>query len=194
MGDTIVKSVAPGEEGRAVHTVMLAFAEDPTVRWCWPDSQQYVELMPSFIRAFAGAGFASGAATQVGDFAGAALWLPPGVHPDEEAMGAIMEKTVAPKVIDDLMPLLEKAAAHHPEEPHWYLPLIGVDPSQRGNGYGGALLAHTLELCDRDGVPAYLESSNARNISLYLRHGFEILDTIQVGSSPSFAPMLRKPR
>ena len=38
MGDTIVKSVALGEEGRAVHTVMLAFAEDPTVRWCWPDS------------------------------------------------------------------------------------------------------------------------------------------------------------
>ena len=26
MGDTIVKSDVPGEEGRAVHTVMLAFA------------------------------------------------------------------------------------------------------------------------------------------------------------------------
>jgi ribosomal protein S18 acetylase RimI-like enzyme len=85
-------------------------------------------------------------------------------------------------------------AAYHPDEPHWYLPVIGVDPAHQGRGYGAALMRHATERCDRDVVPAYLESSNPRNISLYLRHGFEILGTIQVGSSPQMVPMLRTPR
>jgi hypothetical protein len=43
-------------------------------------------------------------------------------------------------------------------------------------------------------VPAYLESTNPRNVSFYRRHGFEVLGTIQVGSSPPLIPMLRPPR
>ena len=46
---------------------------------------------------------------------------------------------------------------------------------------------------DEDGTPAYLESSNPVNISLYQRHGFEVLGTIQVGTSPPITPMLRQP-
>jgi hypothetical protein len=39
-----------------------------------------------------------------------------------------------------------------------------------------------------------LESSNPANIPLYERHGFSVLGTIQVGSSPSVFPMLRSAR
>ena len=85
-------------------------------------------------------------------------------------------------------------AKYHPDEPHWYLPLIGVDPAQQGKGLGDALMRHALVRCDRAGQPAYLESSNPRNISLYRRHGFEELGTIQAGSSPALVPMLRRPR
>ena len=85
-------------------------------------------------------------------------------------------------------------AKHHPREPHWYLPLIGVDPAHQGKGYGDALMANALERCDRDRAPAYLESTNPRNISLYRRHGFEPIGTIQAGSSPLLVPMLRRPR
>ena len=48
-------------------------------------------------------------------------------------------------------------------------------------------------VCDRDGVLAYLESSNLRNVPLYERHGFEVLGAIQAGGSPSIVPMLRPP-
>jgi GNAT superfamily N-acetyltransferase len=50
-------------------------------------------------------------------------------------------------------------------EPHWYLPLIGVDPAHQGKGHGDALMAYALQQCDRDHLPAYLESTNPRNIS-----------------------------
>ncbi len=55
-------------------------------------------------------------------------------------------------------------------------------------------MQHTLVPSDRDRKPAYLESSNPKNIPLYERHGFELLGTIQVGNSPPIFPMLRKPR
>lgn len=45
--------------------------------------------------------------------------------------------------------------------------------------------------CDEEGLPAYLESSNPRNIRLYQRHGFEVMGEIQSGNSPVVTPMFR---
>jgi GNAT superfamily N-acetyltransferase len=190
----IVRTLTVADETRAVDTVVLAFAADPVARWTWAEAHQYLATMPSLVRTMAGRAFASGGALGTTDYAGAALWLPPGVGPDHDALGDIMLRTVAPSMRDDVFTVFERMAAHHPHEPHWYLPLIGVDPAHQGRGYGGALLASSLERCDRDRVPAYLESTNPRNITLYLRHGFEALGTIQVGTSPPLVPMLRRPR
>jgi len=93
-----------------------------------------------------------------------------------------------------MLAVFEQMGTYHPSEPHWYLPLIGVDPKYHGHGFGSALLHYTLNLCDRDNKLAYLESSNPRNIPLYERHGFELRGTIQIGASPPISPMLRKPR
>jgi ribosomal protein S18 acetylase RimI-like enzyme len=82
----------------------------------------------------------------------------------------------------------------HPTEPHWYLPLIGVDVTKQSRGYGSALLRYALERCDRDRLTAYLEATSPLNRPLYERHGFEELGMIQEGSSPPMWPMHRKPR
>jgi hypothetical protein len=44
--------------------------------------------------------------------------------------------------------------------------------------------AYALNQCDHENSVAYLESSNPKNIPFYQRHGFELLGTIQVGTSP----------
>jgi ribosomal protein S18 acetylase RimI-like enzyme len=134
-----------------------------------------------------------GSAYYVDGYAGAALSLPPDVHPDEDELIALMKLTVPEETRNDGFAVFEQMSRYHPSEPHWYLPLIGVDPSQQGKGYGSALMQHALVRCDRDNKPAYLESSNPRNIPLYERLGFELLGTIQVGTSPPILPMLRKP-
>ena len=56
------------------------------------------------------------------------------------------------------------------------------------------ILEHTLPRCDEDGVIAYLESSNPRNVPFYQRHGFDIVEVLQIGSSPTFTTMKREPR
>jgi ribosomal protein S18 acetylase RimI-like enzyme len=177
-----------------IDTVVLAFAADPVARWCWPDSHQYLSAMPPFVRAFGGGAFLHEGAHCTDGYAGAALWLPPGVHPQEEALGELIETTVPDSLQGDLVAVFAQMATYHPAEPHWYLPLIGVDPAHQGKGHGGALLTYALERCDRDRTLAYLESTNPRNATLYQRHGFEVLGRIQVGSSPPLMPMLRRPR
>lgn len=189
-----IRTMTAEDEAAAVATIALAFAADPMARWTWPEPRQFLDAMPTMVSAFAGGAFAHGGAFCTPAYVGAALWLPPGVHPDEQRMSALMDSTAAPSARPDLPALFEQMAAYHPDEPHWYLPLIGVDPACQGKGHGEALMSHATERFDRERLPAYLESSNPRNIPLYRRHGFEVLGTIQSGSSPPVVPMLRRPR
>jgi GNAT superfamily N-acetyltransferase len=189
-----VRTIGPDDETRAVDTVVLAFGGDPMTRWVWPEAHQYMTVMPKFVRAFGGAAFVHGSAFGSQGYAGAALWLRPGVHPDEERLMELTENTASADARQALFAIFEQMAKYHPEESHWYLPLIGVDPAHQGKGHGDALMRYALEQIDREKVPAYLEASNLRNIPFYRRHGFEELGTIQVGSSPPLVPMLRRPR
>jgi ribosomal protein S18 acetylase RimI-like enzyme len=182
------------DEASAIDTIVLAFAADPMTRWAWPEPRQYLAAMRSFVSAFGGGAFARGTGYCTGDYTGVALWLGPGVHPDAERMGELMDRTTSPAARAEGPDIFEQMAKHHPTEPHWYLPLIGVDPAHHGRGQGEALMAFALERCDRDRLPAYLESSNPRNVKLYRRHGFEPVGAIRVGSAPPLVPMLRRPR
>lgn len=194
VGSPTVRVMTSADEDLAVQTVVLAFATDPMARWTWPHAHQYLAAMPRMARAFGSRAFSSGSAYCTDGYVGTALWLPPGVHSDEEGLGAVIETTVSRSLRPETDAIFERMAAFHPTEPHWYLPLIGADPAHQGEGHGEALMIHALARCDRDHAPAYLESSNPRNIPFYRRHGFEPLGEIQVGSSPTLVPMLRPSR
>ncbi len=58
--------------------------------------------------------------------------------------------------------------------PHYYLFMLGVSPAAQGQGVGGRLLADMLARVDLEGMPAYLETQNERNVGLYQRFGFEV--------------------
>jgi GNAT superfamily N-acetyltransferase len=189
-----VRAASDGDRQTVIGVITLAFSTDPMARWAWPDPVTYLAAMPEFAHAFGGGGFAYGSVHLAGNGVAAAMWLPPGVQPDTARMMELLEANVAPDRLDDLSRVLERMDAFHPTGPCWYLPLIGVDPTQQGHGYGSALLRYALERCDRDGLPAYLESSNPRNVPLYERHGFETIGAIQAGTSPTMTPMLRQPR
>ena len=188
-----VKTATKADLDQCVATIVLAFSGDPAARWGFADPKTYFEIFPRFVRAFGGKAFDHGSAHLVEGCA-AALWLPPGVEPDEETMMALVDSATAEGEREAMFGVFEQMAAFHPKEPHWYLPLIGTDPAKQGNGHGSALLLHALAICDREKLPAYLEASSPRNIPLYRRHGFESLGSIQVGNSPVITPMLRQPR
>jgi ribosomal protein S18 acetylase RimI-like enzyme len=186
-----VRSTEASIQASAISTIVLGFAADPMTRWVWPDSSEYLRVMPRFVKAFGGRAFEHGTADITEGACAAALWLPPGVEADEAEMGAVMEGALRPEIAEDIGAVLKGMAEYHPHEPHWYLPLIATDPNWTGQGLGTLLMKHALRRCDEQGIAAYLESSNPRNISLYQRHGFKIIGKIQSGSSPVLTPMLR---
>jgi ribosomal protein S18 acetylase RimI-like enzyme len=188
----LINSADESNQEQTIAVIMLAFAVDPLARWIYPDPHQYLRYFPEVVRQFGGYAFEHGTGYYVGAFSGAALWIPPNVHLREEEMKMLLQQTVPKQNQKDVFTVLEQMAHYHPTEPHWYLPMIGVDPIQQGKGYGSALMQHALIQCDRENKPVYLESANPRNIALYKRNGFEILGTIQIGSSPPVIPMLRR--
>ena len=183
----------PADQNQVIDTVTAAFISDPILRWEFRDEHQYLTYFPRLVSALAGGAFDRGTAYSVEAFSGVALWLPPGAHSDE-AMGALMKEAIPASEQKEIFEFLEQIGEYHPTDQHWYLPIIGVDPTRQGRGYGSALLRHGLKTCDAQGVPVYLEATSERNKRLYERHGFEANGVIQYGSSPPMWPMLRRPR
>ena len=172
----------------------MAFSADPAARWAWPDPLQFLTVFRPLVTLFGGKAFDHGSAHVIGDYHGVAQWLPPGVLPDDGPMVELFERHMSGPRLGELLFLFEQMGAFHPEEPHWYIPLFGVDPALHGRGHGSRLMRHGLAVADRDRRPVYLEATSPKNRGFYERHGFRVLGEIRSGESPPMFPMLRKPR
>ena len=83
--------------------------------------------------------------------------------------------------------------SRHPKVPHAHLVFLGVATAAQGQGVGSALLKHSLEPVDAAHLPAYLETTTARNVALYERHGFEVTDKFEL-PGVTFWTMFRQAR
>ena len=192
MSDTpMIQSVQIQGKDKALSAMMLAFSGDPFFRWFAPDPDLYVRHGCDLMNAFGGNSFNNGTAYASANYEGVSFWLPPGVKTDEELAHESISQIVPAELLETVWSIFGEMGNYHPKEDCWYLPLIGVDPARQGQGLGSALLKHALEIIDRNSLPAFLESSNPRNISLYERYGFEVVGRIQIGSSPPVHPMIR---
>jgi ribosomal protein S18 acetylase RimI-like enzyme len=190
----MIKISTDAESHRVVDSVVLGFSADPILRWLFPEPQKYLVNCPTIVKLFGGGAFEHSSAYYLQNYAGAALWLPPDVHPDEEGLTKLLQDNFDGAKLEEIFSIFEQMDSFHPDEPCWHLAFISVDPAQQNNGYGTTLLEHTLEAVDRDKKLAYLESTNEANLTLYRRHGFELVGNIQAGNSPSLFPMIREPR
>ncbi|MCK0173573.1 N-acetyltransferase [Mycolicibacterium sp. F2034L] len=183
-------------------TLGRAFQDDPVMAWMAPDPRRRARALPRMFATMTRHHFLAGGGTEVATRDGigaAALWDPPGrwkqTQREELRMlpGFLWAMGVARSARGQQLSALMKE--HHPEEPHWYLAVIGSDPSVRGGGFGHALMQSRLDRVDADHAPAYLESSNPDNVPYYLRFGFEITGEIQLpDNGPAMTAMWRAPR
>jgi ribosomal protein S18 acetylase RimI-like enzyme len=184
---------------RVVSDVLTdAFAHDPLVRWLFPEESERARLQARFYRPLIA--HPDGEAYLVGRAEGASVWLTlaagqaaPEEHPDASEADQI---SVFGENGARLQALGQALAERHPhDEPHLYLPCMGVVSGRQGGGLGSALLRHRLERADADGIAAYLEASSPRSRALYQRYGFEDLgEPVRLADSPLLWPMWRRPR
>jgi len=126
----------PADMEPSINVMVLAFAADPVARWMYRDPQRYLARFGRFIKAFAGKALSIETAWCIDGNLGAALWLPPGEKPDQEAIVAILDESVPRDVVADVNVMFGEMAAYHPRDLHWYLPTIGVEPHLHRSGLG----------------------------------------------------------
>ncbi|XOV81480.1 MAG: GNAT family N-acetyltransferase [bacterium] len=187
-----VQIVPEDKQQASLHTIALAFASDPFARWMLPNAQQYLTYFPQIVSHAAGGAFTHAGALSTESCEGAALWVPPGIETDEEAAVNLMVEALSAEKLAVMGEVLEQMESFHPQDDDcWYLAFIGVDPGHQNKGLGSALMKHMTARLDEGNCLGYLESSNPMNVSLYQRHGFEIVGEIQAADSPQLLPMIR---
>jgi GNAT superfamily N-acetyltransferase len=118
------------------------------------------------------------------DLTGAAIWLPPGYRtPLLDGLRLVREMARFTgwrrlRLAGDATEELDRRRRRHVPSSHFHLAALGVEPELQGGGIGTALMAPVIEQCDRDGLPAYLETAVARNVLLYERVGFEVVEEL----------------
>ena len=194
---TAVRHALPEDLGSLERPLVAAFHDDPWVAWMYPDDAARPEQSGAFFRLALEAGLKRGHTYATAGDEAVAVWSPPGIDVfDETEVGSIM--TMLGEQLGDWAGVVAEGllslAAHHPDEPHFYLLALGTDPSAQGKGHGSTLIGHILSVCDAQVLPAYLESSNIRNVPFYERHGFEVVTEVKMPQGPPLRPMYRAPR
>ena len=180
-----------------------AFDDDPIYNWFVRQDARRAQAMRHFfteeVREYVQPGAAKQAWTTDSRDA-VAMWSPPPGGPHTPLTSLLR---AAPAFLPDcgvlgalrLLWLLRATKARYPLIPHWYLCVLGVHPSTQGTGIGSSLVRTVLDTCDRDRLPAYVESSKARNLPFYERHGFRLLERLDFPlRGPSLWLMWREPR
>jgi GNAT superfamily N-acetyltransferase len=191
--DPGVRTASSQDADRLTAVLADAFFDDPIFGWLIPDERRRRRRLRRFfaieLRHFA---LTLGSVWTTSDLLGAALILPPGAW-RMPVRATLMEGRVFGAHIARAASMSNALEARHVREPHHYVRDIGVLPAAQGRGLGSALLRPTLERCDREGLPAYLEASSEHNARLYERLGFRLVDELRIADSPPVRLMLRPP-
>jgi GNAT superfamily N-acetyltransferase len=193
-----IRNADPADLDTLVDTLSNSFAQDPMFNWVFPKMQLY----PYFFHMLVKDVYLPRGIIHIEDQGrAAALWLPPEQRFRIAPRLSLLKFGFELIQHDGLRPVWRMRqqgsvfARHLPREPHYYLQFIGCRHEDQGRGIGTALLRQGTKICDEHGMPAYLESSNARNLPLYQRHGFEVSDAQAVSKNGPMAWfMWREPR
>jgi GNAT superfamily N-acetyltransferase len=185
---------------RLAQALGRAFHDDPGWSHLLPDPADRTERLRLFFATeLRNVAMPQGGVWVTDDLDGGAVWAPPGAW---RVPVSITLREVRPmiRVLGRRLPLalrsrLRMEARHPKAPPHWYLAVLGVDPTSQGRGLGSKLMHPVLERLDRESTPAYLEASTPRSRALYERHGFEVTGEMNLpANGPPIWLMWREPR
>ncbi len=190
--------VAQSSESVSLKVALAAaFREDPIFCWLIGGGSRRQARLEQYFALQLAHSFADGCVWTVDGLQGAALCMPPGqwrLPPSlivaHGAQFAGVFRARLPRAVG----LLAAVERRHLRGAHYYFANIGVAPEAQGRGLGSKLMRPTLDRCDQEGLPAYLEASSERNAALYERLGFQCTEVLRFAGSPPLRLMTRPPQ
>ena len=189
---------ARGEEVPQLAAMLArAFQDDPVTAWFIRNEQRRPKYATRYFAWQLHRLIGQEQVHVASDASGAALWALPGRWRESTWQALRLFVALIPTLVTHLPTAttgVDRVEKRHPPEPHLYLAVLGTDPPAQGRGIGTSLLRPGLELCDREGLPAYLESSKESNVAFYGRFGFRVTEEVRMpGGGPSVWLMWRDP-
>jgi GNAT superfamily N-acetyltransferase len=192
-----VRVAQPSESGSLKVALGAAFFEDPIFGWLIGRGSSRQARLERYFAIQLAHSFADGCVWTSEGLQGAALCMPPGhwrlppkLMITHGAHFADVFRGRLPRAIG----LLAAIERRHLRGAHYYFANIGVAPEEQGQGLGSRLMRPTLDRCDKEGLPAYLEASSERNAALYERLGFQCTEVLRFAGSPPLRLMTRPPQ
>ena len=170
-----------------------AFVDEPMMRWPMGEHGDVVDRLTRAFACFLENVLARGAVWEAGDADGAAAWFPPGW-----SEASLAEHPWTDARIDALTDdggrrynaFWDWVESRSPDEPLWLLDSIAVRPELQGRGIGAALISSGLARARADGVGAILATGTPRNVTIYGRCGFRLIETLDApGGGPPISFM-----
>ena len=197
-----VRHVTADDRDELARVLMRAFADDPVTRWVYGErppgsrGERKARREQRFFSWVLGRLTGQEVSWTTDACEGAAIWALPGRWRETPREVLQLSAFTAPAVglrAPRVLRGLGQVEKCHPGTPHLYLAVLGVDPDRQGSGLGSALLRPGLELCDREGLPAYLETAKEQNVSFYARHGFRVTGELRLAKGPAVWFLWREP-
>jgi GNAT superfamily N-acetyltransferase len=189
----VIRQVQRSDVPDICDSLARAFHDDPVTAWALPSARRRPAQSKRFYRERLRTLLPEEMVFCDEQRRGAAIW-----SPHDRWRSSVAELARMRVVTRRALPFLvgaQRVEQAHPSEPHYYLAILGVSPAAQGSGLGSALLRPMLDRCDREGVPAYLESSKERNVPFYERHGWRVTGELDFPSGgPKLWLMWRDPR
>ena len=187
-GPVAVRPVGPAEVPALAGVLARAFARDPMVTWPLVAADDLPARIRATFEAVDTPFAAEGWMFEAADGLGVMTLLPPGSSAREEELAEATAPGVAalsPDAGDRYERFWAWIWSMLPDEPHWLLDQLAVEPDAQGRGIGGAMIRHAIETAEADGLPLFLETAVPANLALYRRFGFEVFAQ---GDAPGGGP------
>ncbi|MCU1396706.1 MAG: putative acetyltransferase [Ilumatobacteraceae bacterium] len=191
---SVVRKATDADMTRLCRTAMHAFADDPVMRWFWPDDADYYAGDGEIMRLLFRRWLAYDTTFTTDDCVAVAAFVPPNppVIEFEPEQPVVMPPDELLARFTAIGPILRE---NTPPQPHWYLNLLGTHPHWQRQGLGAMVMAPIFETCDREGLPLYLETETVANVAYYSHHGFAVRTEWDVPlGGPHMWGMLRDPK
>ncbi len=188
---------------RAVDVLTRAFSNDALEAYFFPDEAERRRLAPMFHRYRLNQARLYGTVlTTSPDVEGVAVWIHSssgkGLIATFRGGGLWMVPRIGMKRLKRMLRYKEFAVGQREKyapEPHMHLTSVAVDPELQGQGFCSKTLRPVFAYLDKIGLPCYLETQSARNVSIYEHYGFEVVSEAEVPDSDlTYWGMVRSPQ
>jgi ribosomal protein S18 acetylase RimI-like enzyme len=198
------RRLAAADATLAAETLARAFANNPGMVWVLPDEARRAEQLRWMMTRYVQFGLRYNECWRIDrTLDGAIVWLPPGKTDTSVVQLLTVGFAFAPWVfgyqgLRNYLRAVELLDGLHDQAalgPHWYLFVIGVEPSRQHRGIGSQLLAPTLARADAASHPCYLETDRPEDVAFYQKHGFHVhAEYTYPSAGPKGWTMIRDPK